>query len=156
MNLQFLTTEPGQDPVILDATYDSSVDRLFRAWTEPEQLIKWFGREPNSLASVEIDLFVGGRVCFEFKSDQRKRSAIEGRYLRIEENRLLEFSWTHILESEEEGIVASGESTVTIQFEPLGDRTRLTLTHQGIVESGVREGVGTGWSQSLSRLMKVL
>ena len=60
MTPPFLRSAPGSDPIVVEGTFAASPERVFRAWTRPEEVRKWFGQQPDSLESAEIDLRVGG------------------------------------------------------------------------------------------------
>ena len=43
MSLPFLKSPPGETPVIVEGLFAASPDRVFRAWTEADEVLKWFG-----------------------------------------------------------------------------------------------------------------
>jgi len=151
VNLPFLRSLPGDDPVISEASFRSSPEKVFRAWTEPEEVISWFGRAPGSLERAHIDLRVGGEWRFEFDSAKETYSAVTGEYLEIQDNALLKFSWRH--ERMEDGeLTSSATSHVSVLFEPQGDGTLLTVKHAGVATSEARRNVAGGWSAALSSM----
>ncbi|MFK8049748.1 MAG: SRPBCC domain-containing protein [Halioglobus sp.] len=147
-----LQSPPGQDPVTLSNTFNASSERLFRAWTDAAELKKWFGPRPNSLVSVIVDLRVGGTWCFLISESAEKKVQLTGEYLKIESNKLLVFSWSHVEE------YASGEkestpfSQVTVRFTEVADGTKVDLVHENIVAEDGRLGVGRGWLACLTNL----
>ena len=48
------------------------------------------------------------------------------------------------------------EMLVTVTFEDLGEKTKLTLHHVGILADADRDGANIGWSQSLDKLAEAL
>jgi hypothetical protein len=48
------------------------------------------------------------------------------------------------------------EMLVTVTFEDLGEKTKLTLHHVGIPAGADRDGANIGWSQSLDKLAEAL
>ena len=60
MNLDHYDLDPSLD-LVLDRVVDVSPDRVWRAWTRPEQLVKWFTPAPWVTSAAEIDLRPGGR-----------------------------------------------------------------------------------------------
>ena len=48
------------------------------------------------------------------------------------------------------------EMLVTVTFEDLGGKTRMTLRHEGLPAGEMREGAGTGWSESFDKLAEYL
>ncbi len=45
----------------LTRTFAASREKVFRAWTDPEELKKWFGPIGYSTLIAEVDLRVGGK-----------------------------------------------------------------------------------------------
>ena len=60
MNLDAYNIDPKLD-LVLDRIVDVPPDRVWRAWTQPEQLIKWFTPPPWKTTHCEIDLRPGGK-----------------------------------------------------------------------------------------------
>jgi uncharacterized protein YndB with AHSA1/START domain len=152
MSLPFLSSKPGDGVVVVEGDFNASAERMYRAWTEPGELMKWFGPSKGALAGAEIALHVGGRVCFEFVASENKRSAIEGTYLEIEPNRKIVFTWSHIVIRPDGEEKTTPRSKVTVTFTAIGDRTRVRLCHEGIATQDGRDGVSHGWNGSMSQL----
>lgn len=152
MILPFLKSDPGTDPVIAQNEIHAPPARVFRAWTHPDDIVRWFGRAPNTLASAQIDLRVGGLWRFTFETVNGTGSALSGEYLTVDAERRLVFTWRHerwVVDGERE---ETPPSEVTVTFEPVDAGTLLTVRHQGIVTSAGRSGVGEGWNDSLQSL----
>ncbi len=64
-------TEPIAPPVLVSRRVKATRDQVFRAWTEPELLKKWWGPASFSVPSVELDLRVGGQFVFAMKPPDR-------------------------------------------------------------------------------------
>jgi uncharacterized protein YndB with AHSA1/START domain len=48
------------------------------------------------------------------------------------------------------------EMLVTVTFEDLGGKTRMTLRHEGLPAGEMLEGAGTGWNESFDKLAESL
>src|SRR5207247_9321148 len=71
----------------------ASPERVFRAWTTPDDMKRWFGRpEGFDVPNVEIDLRVGGRYRIELALDD-VRPVCLGTYHVIEPYDTLTFSF---------------------------------------------------------------
>jgi uncharacterized protein YndB with AHSA1/START domain len=152
MNLPFLISTPGDAVVVVEGDFNANVEHMYRAWTEPNELMKWFGPSKGALTGVDIALHVGGRVCFEFVANENKRSAIEGVYLEIEPNKKIVFTWSHIVVRPDGDEKITPQSRVTVTFTANGDRTHVRLCHEGIATQDGRDGVSHGWNGAMRQL----
>lgn len=149
--MNFLRSAPGEEPLVVEAMFPASPERVFRAWTEPEEVKAWFGLRKNEVIKAEIDLRVGGVWRFHLRSDTASNAFFEGRYFDIEPARRLSFSWMHVMLSKNAAREESVESRVTVIFEPVGAATRVYLRHEALSE-GARLNVGHGWQASFTHL----
>ena len=154
--MRFLQTEVGAEPVLAEAIFPAAPQRIFRAWTEPDEVMKWFGPGAGSLVAAEIDLKVGGAWCFVVSDNADGRASLQGEYTVIEPGKRLQFTWQHVRE------LPSGErdetpfSNVTVSFEAHGAATRVKLRHEGILKEDGRKGVGNGWETTFGQLEDML
>jgi len=58
--MDFVKSEPGSIPIIVECFFNETPKIIFNAWTDPDIVKQWFGMEPNSMHSAFIDLRVGG------------------------------------------------------------------------------------------------
>lgn len=151
----FFRSEAGRSPVVVSAVFPAPPERLFDAWTRPEDLRKWFGQQPTRLGDIEIDLREGGAWRFHMCSDAGDTELLEGTYLRIHRAKLLSFSWTHLMRAADGTEQKTQPSYVTITFEPFGAATKMTLEHREIVTEEGRLGVGSGWVESFRTLYRL-
>lgn len=152
MNMNFVLSAPGADVIEVEGEFRAPVDRVWRAWTEPEQLRKWFGAKGGEFSSMEVDVRVGGRWRFEIADDGDGGGALEGTYLSVVPGELLEFSWSHVSRTPSGALEATPTSKVSVAFREEGALTRLTLRHEGIQTNSARRNVGGGWEASFARL----
>lgn len=150
--MDFLRSDIGDEPVIVDGLFKAPVGRVFRAWTDPDEIIKWFGLKKGAVVSAEIDLRVGGQWCFVMEDGADSRASLMGEYLGIESEKLLEFSWRHVREHADGRREETPGSKVTVTFREEGAATRLHLRHEGIDRLDGRQGVGTGWNATFEHL----
>ncbi len=148
----FLGSEIGADPVIVEGLFKAPVARVYRAWTEPEQIVKWFGLKAGSVLSAQIDLRVGGRWCFVFEEGEEGRASLEGEYIAVRTDACLAFSWRHLREHPDGRREETPDSRVTITFRAEGAATHVHLRHEGILREDGRLGVGKGWDASFAHL----
>lgn len=154
--MSYLQSQPGEEPVVVEGLFAAGRERVFRAWTDPAQIRRWFIPPHVTVEAASHDVRVGGRWCFRFADGAGGRSRLEGEYLAIRPNERLEFSWTHVTERADGGEDRTGTSHVTVLFEADGAATRVRLTHAGIVTREGRAGVGGGWPAGFAGLALLL
>lgn len=146
----------GENPVITEATFNTSIERLFRAWTTPEDIKKWFGVGQGGPQSASLDLKVGGRWEFVFAGEEGQTDTLSGQYLQVEQNKLLAFTWTHIRVFANGSEEVSGESKVTVTFEPADDGVFCRLVHEAVKAESARTNIGGGWCKSFEKIQRLL
>ena len=153
--MNFVKTQLGDDPIIVESYYAASPAKIFKAWTDPDLVIKWFGHEPNALKSVSIDLRPGGEWCFRFPEDEDGSVGFEGEYLDIQVGEKLVYSWAHVREHTNGDREATPFSQVEVTFTPKGSGTDVRLVHTGINSKDGRLGVGGGWESAFTNMLGI-
>jgi uncharacterized protein YndB with AHSA1/START domain len=117
---------PGAAPIVIKRVLPAPRPRVFRAFTVPEVMARWFFPSPNWTAKITADVRVGGGYAIAMRDEAGGVHEQLGQYKEIEPVSKLVFSWT----CHEVGVV---DSLVTIELAELqgdrGGRTALTLTH---------------------------
>jgi uncharacterized protein YndB with AHSA1/START domain len=127
--------------------FNASPALVFGAWTDPKQLVRWFGPENVVALRAEADLRVGGKYRVVMRSDDGNEHDVSGVYREIVPNEKLVFTWAWRSTPERESLV-----TVTIQ--PDGDGALLTLTHSQLFDETAAKNHEHGWTGSLNKLEK--
>jgi uncharacterized protein YndB with AHSA1/START domain len=55
---------------VIKRTFDAPVERVWRAWTEPEQMAQWWGPKGFTCEVVKLDLRPGGTFHYRLRSPQ--------------------------------------------------------------------------------------
>jgi uncharacterized protein YndB with AHSA1/START domain len=92
-----------------------------------------------------IDARVGGRYCVGFTMQGGEPFEVGGVYREVIPNRRLVFSWAWHSTPER-------ESLVTVQLEPDGDGTLLTLHHEQLFDQAACDSHERGWNNALDKL----
>lgn len=150
--MRFLRSDIGEEPVIVEGILAAPVARVYRAWTSPDEIVKWFGLEAGAMLSAEIDLRVGGQWCFVMHDGEDGRASLRGEYFAVEFEKRLAFSWRHVRDHADGRREETPESKVTVTFRGKGVSTHLHLRHEGIVRQDGRLGVGKGWDATFEHL----
>ena len=88
-DLEF-NTEP-EHVLALDRMLDAPVEKLWRCWTEPELLERWFCPKPWHASDVRIDLRPGGEFSSVMNGPNGESFVNAGVFLEVEPRRRLVF-----------------------------------------------------------------
>jgi len=154
--MNFMTSQPGTDPIVVEGYFPATPDRVFNAWTDPDIIVKWFGVEPNSLHSAKMDLHPGGKWQFIISKGETKTVGFEGQYQDIKQSEKLVFSWCHVITHANGERDASPYSRVEVNFTAKGKGTYVHLIHSEVRSDDARRGIGGGWEASFGSLGEVL
>ncbi len=127
--------------------------RVFKAWTDPEEIEKWWnlGEEWGS-SIAEVDLRVGGHFRIGLRSLKNdKVHSVRGVYREVVPPERLVYTWVV-----EDPKAAEVETLVTVEFRNRNGSTELVLTHQLLREKDLRDSVSMGWSLVLEGLTRLL
>jgi len=145
------TTEHATDSIQLQRTYSAPIDAVWRAWTSPEALIRWFGPSDEHTTTVHaLELRVGGSYRIEIVHTNGKRHVVGGVYRELQPPGLLAFTWRW------EDNPTMSDTLVTVELRPQDGGTELVLTHRMLTEEKQREDHRHGWTSCLERLGAIL
>ena len=135
--------------LVLHRKFPVAPEKVWRAWTDPQALKRWFGpageQEPVSVA--DIDLRVGGRWRF-VNRHPKGEAAFHGEYREITPYSRLVF--TEIFEEFPDTV-----SVVTSEFVEEGGKTRFTAkvrypsleVRDMVIASGMARGAGISYDR---------
>jgi uncharacterized protein YndB with AHSA1/START domain len=135
----------------LTRTFEAPRERLFRAWTDPEWLAKWWGPKGFTTPSCALDARPGGAYRFVMRSPEGKESIVSGVYEEITPPRRLVFTWGWDHNEEREH-----ETRVTVELFEVPGGTRLDLTHEPFATEEARNMHSGGWNGCLDSLQEAL
>jgi uncharacterized protein YndB with AHSA1/START domain len=124
------------------------VDEVYRAWTDPEVMVRWWAPPDRTLAHAEIDARPGGSYRLEMVGGDGGRYVIAGEYVDVDPPHRLSFTWRF-----EVGGPGPEESHVTVELRPFGEHTELVLTHGGFPDIETAVPYRGGWEQVLPKLV---
>ena len=126
----------------------ASRQRVYRAWTEPELMMKWFVEADYDLRIVALDLRVGGRYRFEGEHDGHAW-VLEGEFLEVRPTERLVYTWRW---ETDKNLGGPGDTVVTVDFRDAGSDTELVVTQEGFTNEIARGEHDRGWIECLERL----
>jgi uncharacterized protein YndB with AHSA1/START domain len=130
--------------------YAVAPEKVWRAWTEPQALSRWFGPgNPDSVTRAELDLRVGGRYRIAFRTQDSEEHEVSGEYQEVLVNRKLSFTWAW--RSTPERV-----SLVTIELRPTATGTELDFRHDRFFDQAARDSHERGWTATFAKLDQLL
>jgi uncharacterized protein YndB with AHSA1/START domain len=144
METKMTTKSEISDAVVLERTFNAPVGRIWKALTDVDQMREWY---------FDLKEFKP-EVGFEFSFVVEHEGNTYDHRCRITEviaQKKIAYTWRF------QGY--EGDSLVTIQLFPEGDKTRLKLTHTGLdtfpkTPAFARENFEKGWTQIIGSELK--
>lgn len=130
----------------LKRRFDAPIERVWRAWTDPQALMRWFGpTETREVLLAETDVRVGGGYRLGFSTNDGREHHASGQYREVDLQRRLVFTWAwHDTPAE--------VSLITLEFTPAGNGTDLAFLQTPFVDQATRDSHDHGWSGAMDRL----
>jgi uncharacterized protein YndB with AHSA1/START domain len=130
--------------------------RVFAAWTDPEQIRKWMGPGMIAVSDVQTDARPGGAYRIEMKGSidgnpeaSERRVAVSGVYAELRPDELIQFTWIP-------GWHPGEESLVTVHLRDVEGGTEVLLIHERFADEQSRSGHLHGWNSSMDKLERYL
>ena len=137
-----LVTKPSELEIRIERVFDAPRAHVFSVWTDPNLIPEWWG---DGTVVEEMDVRPGGTYRFRIANGY----ALEGEFREVEPpERLVQTFMNHVQ---------------TLEFEDLGDRTKLTQTmlfesaeeRDTTMNYGVEEGAKGGFARVDAVLAKL-
>ena len=152
----------------IEPVFDAPIEKVWAAFTDPEEVSKWWGPKDFTSSGNKVDLREGGKYLFVMNgpagSEWDKPMYSGGEYKEIVPMKKLVFTDNFMDQDGNPAPVVYGvaenfpELTVTFEFEKLPDgKTKMKLTHTGWPEDDdMAESSEMGWNQSFEKLAESL
>ncbi len=140
--------EPAEKVLIVNRTFDAPRALVYRMWTQPEHLVRWWGCPQTKSADFKADFRVGGRFRVVMNLEDGTPHRVTGVYRELKEPEKLVFTW----QWEDADGNLGHETVVTVTLVEKGAKTELTL-HQAVFETQeMRDAHNEGWCASFDRM----
>lgn len=148
----------------ISRVFNAPVERVWRAWSEPELIRQWWGPEHFTSPRAESDFRVGGRYLFAMRDPDGNDSYTTGVYREIEPLRRIVYTDSfadpdgNVIPPQQFGLAADfpAESEVTVTFDDLGDQTLVRIYSASMPRDDFFEMARAGWSTSLEKMRRVV
>ena len=141
-------TLPTDEQILITREFDAPRHLVYKAWTTPELVKRWWHAKRGEVTIAEIDLRVGGRWRSVMVTEEGQEVGFHGEYRELVPNERIVS--TEVYEGLPEGVSEEEAATVnTATFTEEDGRTTLTILVQAtskasrdaIVESGMEAGL---------------
>jgi len=147
----------GANDIVVTRTFDAPRELVWKVWNDPAAMQHWWGPKGYTGHSCSIDLRVGGRYHFCMRAPKGTDMWNTGVFIEVEPPARL--VCTQSLSDAEGNVLPlpshlgmpADHTTLTVTFEDLGEKTRLTLRHSGF-PAGDPFGAGKAWTQALEKV----
>lgn len=154
----------NNNEVFIEETFNASIDRVFKAWTDPEKLMKWYAPDGCTIRFRELYIKSGGKFHSCVSNPQFGDCWCIGEYKEVIPNSKLVFTMVNADESgnpinpADIGMDADwpGETLVTITLTEENGKTKLQLRQTVSQELAKKTGAYPSWLQMLNNMQTLL
>jgi uncharacterized protein YndB with AHSA1/START domain len=145
-------TLPSDTQILITREFDAPRHLVYRAWTTPELVRRWWSGHRGQVTSCEIDLRLGGGWRYVMVTDGGVEVAFHGRYREIIPDQ-------RIVTTEVYEAVPDEEALNTVTFAETDGRTTLTVLAQHssrqVRDAVIASGMEAGMQESMDLLEQV-
>ena len=137
---------PSARRLVLERLVPARPERVFQAWTDPDELKTWWGPKGVTCIDAAVDLRIGGSYRIANKLPDGSILWISGVFETIERPDLLTYTWvveTKTVETER----------VTVRFEATDGGTLVVVEHERIPSDELYDQHQSGWLGCLDGLV---
>jgi uncharacterized protein YndB with AHSA1/START domain len=145
--------------LVITRVFDAPRELVFRAWTDPKLMAKWWGPRGVTNPVCELDARPGGSIHIVMLAGKHlgdlegQKWPMKGTFNEVIPPKRIVYTSSAI---EDESGNPQLENKVTITLEELGRKTKMTLhvvvTKAGPGTEGPLSGMELGWNQSIDKL----
>jgi uncharacterized protein YndB with AHSA1/START domain len=148
-------TLPTDEQIFITREFDAPKHLVYRAWTTPELVKRWWSGHQGEMTIVEIDLRVGGRWRYVMVADGGHEVAFHGEYREIVPDQRIVNTEVYEMPGAPEG---EGALNI-VTFTEVDGRTTLTLLVQAASKQDrdaiVSSGMEVGMQQQMDLLEQI-
>jgi uncharacterized protein YndB with AHSA1/START domain len=141
--------------LVFERTFDAPREQVWKAFTDPDRIPRWWGPKGTTTTVVEMDVRPGGKWRYVSRGPDRDDVTFYGEYLEVDPP--AGFRWTFLFDVEGVGPQGGPETFI---FEDVGEKTKLTsIGHMGsevALEGALATGMVGGAIETWDRFAAML
>ena len=148
--------------IILERTINAPRERVWKAWTDPQELKQWWGPNDVTIPECTVDLKVGGTFYIVMEAGEGMgpykgtKWPMQAEFTVVEPNAQLSYKAQAWTEGDKEATTI--DQTTEITFTDEGGKTKVTVK-AAIYKTGPKAGMAAqgmeyGFNQQLDKLAK--
>jgi uncharacterized protein YndB with AHSA1/START domain len=154
-----------QERMVITKVFDAPRELVWKAWTDPQYMMQWWGPKGFTSPHCEIDFRVGGKFLCCMRSPDGWEGWNAGEYheivpyQKIVSSMYFSDSKGNKIEPEQLGIEleAIDDADNVILFEDVGNgQTKLTFIGNETMQNAIESGQLEGWAEQLDKLAAVV
>jgi uncharacterized protein YndB with AHSA1/START domain len=142
-------TLPTDEQILITREFDAPRHLVYRAWTEPELVGRWWSGNRGEVTVAEVDVRVGGTWRYVMVTDDGFEAAFHGEYREIVPNERIVA--TEIYEG-----MPEVEALNTVTFAEADGRTTLTMLVQHASKEARDAHMASGMEAGMRAAMDLL
>jgi uncharacterized protein YndB with AHSA1/START domain len=153
-----MTTSSQSTPVVLiERLIPAPPHRVYRAWLEPDLLVRWLAPGSAEVERVEVDERIGGRFRIWQRKNGQSIGGFECEFAELVPDQRIVLRWGFVGPERDAGPSFGSLLTVTFASAADGQATQLTLRHERLDElhrakPEVARHVAEGWQLVFDKL----
>jgi uncharacterized protein YndB with AHSA1/START domain len=144
-----VVTLPNDEQILITREFAAAKHLVYKAYTTPELVKRWWHAGRGEMTVAEIDLRVGGLWRFVMVTSRRLEVGFHGEYREIIPNERLVS--TEVFEA-----MPDGESVNTITFSEANERTTMTMLVQHSSKADRDAHINSGMEAGMQTAMNLL
>ena len=157
-------TNASDREIVITRVFDAPRELVWKAWTDPERVKKWWGPKGYTAPVCKMDLREGGKYLYCMRSPEGQDFWSTGVYREIVEPERIVV--THSFADEKGNVVPAThygmsvdlplEMQMTVTFDVHEGKTKITLRQASFPAGVMFELAQAGWNESFDKLAESL
>ena len=157
-----IVTLPADTQIVITREFDAPKHLVYRAYTEPDLITRWWSGERGEVTSVDVDLRAGGAWRYVMKTNEGFEVAFHGEFREIVPNERLVTTEVYEMPDDDPmaGTPEAEEGALNIiTFSEVDGRTTLDLltrvSSKEVRDMIIDSGMEGGMQEAMDRLEQV-